>query len=130
MWATVFKPGGPYIGYCGVYTHIGPAGSIADEGVLAFYLARAYWGCGLATEAGRAFIDFGFGELNLSRIVATVEVGNEASIRVLNKLGFTWVRRDKGELRTFDEFELGKPSCPSIRIDEVAGFDVARIAAR
>jgi ribosomal-protein-alanine N-acetyltransferase len=30
---------------------------------LAFYLARAYWGRGLATEAGRAFVNFGFNEL-------------------------------------------------------------------
>src|SRR5947199_10860676 len=35
MWATVFKPDGCYIGYCGVYR-----GERADEGVLGYYLAR------------------------------------------------------------------------------------------
>ena len=32
--------------------HLKGAERVPDEGVLAFYLARAYWGRGLATEAG------------------------------------------------------------------------------
>ena len=108
LWATDLKPGRRYIGYCGVYPHTGPAGRIPHEGVLAFYIARDCWGRGLATEAGRALIELGFGELGLSRIVATVQVGNEASMRVLRKLAFTWVRRDEGELRSYDEFEIRK----------------------
>jgi [ribosomal protein S5]-alanine N-acetyltransferase len=115
MWATVLKPEGSYIGRCGVYTHIGPGGPVAGEGVLAFYLARAYWGRGLATEAGRAFVEFGFGELGLLRVVATAQVGNDASVRVLHKLGFTWVQRDEGEARSYDKFELRNPATrPSI----------------
>jgi RimJ/RimL family protein N-acetyltransferase len=117
MWATVFKPEGCYIGYCGVYPRSGPAGPTPDEGVLAFYLARGFWGRGLATEAGRAFIDFGFAVLNLSRIMASVEVGNEASVRVLNKLGFAWVRREKGEVRSYDEFELSNSAMRQLTKD-------------
>ena len=44
--------------------------AIPGEGTLAFYLARAYWGRGLATEAGRAFVRHGFDGLRLGRIVA------------------------------------------------------------
>jgi len=54
-------------------------------------------------------IAFGFGELHLLRIVATVEAGNEASIRVLRKLGFLWTRLEQGEPRSFNYFELRKP---------------------
>ncbi len=110
LWATILKTEGRYIGYCGIYRHFGASGVIPREGVLAFYLARAYWGHGLATEAGRAFIEFGFGDLSLSRIVASAEVGNEASVRVLQKLGFVWLRRDEGEHRSFHEFELRNPA--------------------
>jgi len=106
MWATVYKPEGRYIGRCGVYPHFGPAGPVAGEGSLAFYLSRAYWGRGLATEAGRAFVDFGFKELGLSRIVTAVQVGNDASVRVLEKLGFSLVSTEKGEFRSFFHFEL------------------------
>jgi len=107
MWATVYKPDGRYIGRAGVYPQFGSTGEIIPgEGTLGFYFARAYWGKGLATETGRAFVDFGFNELHLSRIVTAVQIGNDASVRVLDKLGFKLVRTEEGELRSFYHFEL------------------------
>lgn len=103
--ATIFKPDGRYIGYCGLFPNVGSRGPVAGEAALAFYLAREYWGRGLATEAGRAFIEFGFGQLHLARIVATVEVGNAASRRVLEKLGFALTGTETG-MRSFHHFEL------------------------
>jgi [ribosomal protein S5]-alanine N-acetyltransferase len=108
MWATVLKANKQYIGRCGVYPHFQGDGAIAGEGVLGFYLARPYWGQGLASEAGLAFVKFGFDELGLNRIVSAVEVGNAASVRVLEKLGFSLVWREEG-VRSFDHFELIKP---------------------
>jgi ribosomal-protein-alanine N-acetyltransferase len=116
LWATVFKPEGRYIGRCGVYPHIEDAGPIPGEGVLAFYLARDYWGQGLATEAGRAFIEFGFGELGLARIVAGANVKNVASNRVLQKLGFVWVRSGEGGGSSYHDYELRNPSAGSTGI--------------
>jgi len=106
MWATVYKPEGCYIGRCGVYPHIAGRRRVPRVGALAFYLARAYWGRGLATEAGRAFVDFGFNELGLKKIVTAVQAGNGASIRVLEKLGFRLVEIEQGEFRVFHHFEL------------------------
>jgi ribosomal-protein-alanine N-acetyltransferase len=108
MWATVLKAEGGYVGRCGLYPHWKGEERVPDEGVLGFYLARAFWGRGLATEAGRAFVDFGFGELGLRRIVTAVEVGNAASVRVLEKLGFVVERFEEGP-RSFDHFELLRP---------------------
>ena len=54
---------------------------------LGYWLAVAAWGCGYATEAARAAVDFGFRQLALARIYAQVIVGNDASMRVLAKLG-------------------------------------------
>jgi ribosomal-protein-alanine N-acetyltransferase len=112
MWAAVYKPEARYIGRCGVYPHFMPSGPVPGEGALGFYLARAYWGRGLATEAGRAFVNFGFHDLGLSRIVTAVEIGNDASIRVLEKLGFALVRTENGESRSFYHFELNRPPSP------------------
>jgi ribosomal-protein-alanine N-acetyltransferase len=70
-----------------------------------FYLAREYWGRGIATEAGRAFIEFGFTQLHLRRIVAAVKVGNAASVSVLQKLGFVLVQTERG-VRSFHHHEL------------------------
>jgi len=73
---------------------------------LGFYVAKPYWGRGLATEAARVFVDYGFQELKLQRIISSVEVGSAASVRVLQKLGFRWLRREEREPRSFDHFEL------------------------
>ncbi|HEY4243960.1 MAG TPA: GNAT family protein [Kofleriaceae bacterium] len=54
---------------------------------LGYWLAARAWGNGYATEAARALIDFGFRELELARIYAHVLDGNDASMRVLEKLG-------------------------------------------
>ena len=49
----------------------------------------AVWGRGYATEALRAILDYAFGTLNLAHLVAVVDVPNEASHRVIARLGFT-----------------------------------------
>jgi ribosomal-protein-alanine N-acetyltransferase len=53
-----------------------------------FYLfAQAYWGKGLATEAAKAVVRFGFEELGFERIIAATRHANIGSIRVLTKIG-------------------------------------------
>jgi len=54
---------------------------------LGYWLAAAAWNRGYASEATRAAVAFGFGELGLARIYAQVLAGNVASMRVLEKLG-------------------------------------------
>jgi RimJ/RimL family protein N-acetyltransferase len=106
MWAAVLKPEESYIGRCGIYPHFKPDGGIFEgEASLGLYIATKYWGRGFATEAGRAFTKFGFNELNLNRIVTIVQVGNIASVRVLEKLGFVLTETEVG-MRSFYHFEL------------------------
>ncbi|MFD7992599.1 GNAT family N-acetyltransferase [Streptomyces mexicanus] len=50
-------------------------------------LGRAHWGQGLATEAAVAAVRFGFEERGLERIVSITQVGNDASERIMIKLG-------------------------------------------
>lgn len=108
MWATVLKANGCYIGRCGVYPHFQGDAVVPDEGVLAFYLARPFWGQGLATEAASACVKFGFENLRLKKIVATVQAENRASTRILEKLKFDLVWREEA-FRTFDHFVLLPP---------------------
>ncbi|SRR5258708_624351 len=109
MWATILKEDGHYIGRCGVYPHFNANGGVVEgEGTLAFYIASEYWGQGFATEAAHAFIRFGFNELKLSRIVTTVQVGNDASSHILKKLGFELESTETGR-RSFYHFALKNP---------------------
>jgi len=55
---------------------------------MGYTIARAYWGQGLATEAVRAVVQFGFEKMELIRIEAVVLPENLASARVLIKAGF------------------------------------------
>jgi ribosomal-protein-alanine N-acetyltransferase len=80
-----------------------------SEAKLAYYIAHKYWGRGFATEAGRAFIQFGWNELSLTRIVANVIEGNDASIHVLQKLAFAITSIEKAQ-RTFYHFVLQNPN--------------------
>ncbi|MFF2848134.1 GNAT family N-acetyltransferase [Streptomyces sp. NPDC058001] len=62
-------------------------------------LGRAYWGQGLATEAALAALRFGLKDRDLDRIVSVAQTGNDASERIMTKLG---MRLDR---------ELVDPSC-------------------
>jgi [ribosomal protein S5]-alanine N-acetyltransferase len=78
-----------------------------------YEIARRWWGRGLTPEAVAAVISYGFFVLGLHRIEAGVVLpGNDASVRVLQKLGFLeqGPRRDylycKGRFQTFRWFSL------------------------
>lgn len=69
------------VGSCG----LGRRPSRAVE--LGYWIARACWGRGFATEAGRALIDIARA-LGLRQLEASHFIDNVASARVLDKLGF------------------------------------------
>ena len=53
-----------------------------------YAMASAYWGKGYITEALVAAFDYAFGPLNLNRIEADIDPRNDASEKVLQRLGF------------------------------------------
>ncbi len=59
----------------------------ARKADIGYWICKDRWGEGLATEATRAVLKFGFTQLNLNRVWATASTKNPASIRVLEKAG-------------------------------------------
>ncbi len=57
---------------------------------LGYMLGLADWGKGYATEISLALVDAAFYDLRAERIISTVDVNNQASIRVLEKIGMRW----------------------------------------
>ncbi len=53
----------------------------------AWRLGRKYWGRGIGTEASAAALEFGLVDRGLARIIAIVQIGNDASERIMTKLG-------------------------------------------
>jgi RimJ/RimL family protein N-acetyltransferase len=110
MWATILKSTRQYIGRCGIYPHFKPGGGVFEgEAALGLYIAPAYWGNGFATEAGRAFVGFGFEELKLKRIVTAIDARNDISVHVIKKLGFELAYTETGEQRSFYHYVLQNP---------------------
>ncbi|WP_082806741.1 GNAT family N-acetyltransferase [Ferroacidibacillus organovorans] len=50
-------------------------------------LGRSFWGKGIATEAARGVLRFGFENCDLTEILSICQVGNDASERIMQKLG-------------------------------------------
>ncbi len=54
---------------------------------LAYVLGRDHWGHGYATEAGRAGLAYGFGELGVERVLSPINSANLRSITLAQRLG-------------------------------------------
>jgi RimJ/RimL family protein N-acetyltransferase len=72
-----------------------PMGTTADVEI-GWWLKPAHWGCGLATEAGRAALDVAFTRFELPRVVAIAHPDNRPSIRVMERLGLVFERHATG----------------------------------
>ena len=106
-----------FIGVVGLETvsydaHFTPAVEVA------WRLVRAYWGRGYATEAAKAALDYGFGEVGLGEIVALTVPANQRSRRVMERLGMTRSPQDdfdhprlpEGPLRRHVLYRLRNPN--------------------
>jgi len=63
-----------------------------DEVELAYALMAERWGRGFATEMARAVLRIAFEQLVLAQLVAFTITTNQASRRVMEKVGFTFER--------------------------------------
>lgn len=64
---------------------------------IGYDLSPEHWGRGLMSEALRAALDYGFGQMSLHRVGALVHPDNRASIRLLEGFAF----REEGRLRDY-----------------------------
>jgi ribosomal-protein-alanine N-acetyltransferase len=89
FWALELAATPGLIGWCGL-------GHIAErnETEVGYLLSQPYWGRGLATEAARASVEWGFATLNLALIVGLTHPDNTASQNVLRKAGLRFTGPD------------------------------------
>ncbi|MEJ6949631.1 GNAT family N-acetyltransferase [Natronospora cellulosivora (SeqCode)] len=83
-WGIVLKETDKLIGTC----CLGDFNEGARRCEIGYDIAQKHWNKGYATEALKAVLSFGFNSMNLNRIEATITPGNNASIKVLEKLNF------------------------------------------
>ena len=86
LWPVIHTMDKQLIGFCGFNSSYPPDVEIG------WWIAPEYQGRGLATEAGRAVMEYGFRRFAFQRVISVAQPGNGASIRVMEKLGMTFER--------------------------------------
>jgi len=82
LWKLLPKDSDALIGICGLQR------LPETPGVeIGWWLAPSHWGQGLATEAARQALAYGFEVANLDRIVAIAQAANRDSLRVMDRIG-------------------------------------------
>jgi RimJ/RimL family protein N-acetyltransferase len=84
LWPVIHRADAMLIGLCGFSDGFPPDVEIG------WRLLPDYWGRGLATEAAKATLEYGFRTWNFPRVIAVAQTPNRASIRVMEKIGMTF----------------------------------------
>ena len=96
-WAAIEKSSQKFMGWFhfrpGLDSYMGARLYEANDLEIGYRLKRVFWGKGYATEGGKALIRKGFLELGVQRIVASALSENQASIRVMEKIGLKFERK-------------------------------------
>ena len=99
QWGITVRDEDRVLGLCGLHDVSRARGRAA----IGYDLLRSHWGQGVAGEAVRAVLRFGFEEMGLTRLVALTMTENARSIRLLQRLGFTLdSERQAGSQGAFD----------------------------
>ena len=99
--AVEFRETGEFIGFCGLKYLFDD-----HEVDLGYRIRKDMWGKGLASEACRASLEYGFTELNIPEIVAYILPDNKLSIRVIEKLNFQFKEKVMEEGDWVNKYQL------------------------
>jgi RimJ/RimL family protein N-acetyltransferase len=97
LYLTELKDSAVPIGICGLLKR-----DYLEDVDVGFALLACYRGAGFALEAASAVIRFGKETLELERIVAITSPDNDASIKVLRRLGLEFERMIRGPQQSRD----------------------------
>jgi RimJ/RimL family protein N-acetyltransferase len=115
---------GAFLGMCGLHRQ----SSRPQDVEVGWRLAFEHWGHGYATEAGRAWIAYGFTELGLDRIISMTDADNVRSLAVMRRLGLTYLENDviTDNGVTFDSviYAITRADWTSQRAEHLAGQEL------
>jgi [ribosomal protein S5]-alanine N-acetyltransferase len=92
FWTISFRDDPTTIGFCGLRHFTDDQGNGPDVEILYGVTAR-HCNRGIAREAARAVLQFAFDQAGLERVYAGADPPNQASIRVMEKIGMAFARR-------------------------------------
>jgi ribosomal-protein-alanine N-acetyltransferase len=89
LWAVTFKDRPATLGFCGFWHFHDP-----PQLELLYGLGEEHWHKGLATEMAIAMMRHGFDVLRFDRIESSTDAANEASVRVMERAGMRFWKRE------------------------------------
>ena len=89
LWCVCEKSNDEMVGYCGFQKF-----DNTENVEIVFGYVKESWGKGFATEAATASFDYGFEKLLFENIFAVTDPRNIASLRVLEKSGMTFLKKE------------------------------------
>jgi RimJ/RimL family protein N-acetyltransferase len=102
IWALFSRDSGSYIGHASLR----PRPEFPEEWEIGYILRKEEWGKGYASEIASALISYGFAEMNLCEVFATVDEDHSVSIRVLTKSGMSFKRYDHDQQGRYSVFSI------------------------
>lgn len=103
MYALVHRQSGAVIGRCG-FKYWEEFGRVE----IGWLLARPFWGQGLAFEAARPVMAYGFQQQNFSELIAIIDRSNLASSKLAEKLGMRFERELDFGYKTNDCYRIDR----------------------
>lgn len=107
-WAIIDKQSNAFLGWAGLKFICDETNKISNYYDLGYRLHPRFWGQGIATEAAKAILAYGFSELNIDTIYAMAEEEHFASHRVLEKIGMRCLELINFEGKQYKWFALNK----------------------
>lgn len=86
-WAVIRKPDEKFLGWCGL-----KYSAVLDQYDIGFRFFKDCWNKGFATEASIACIEYGLYSVGIGKITGRAMKENQASVRVLEKCGLSYIR--------------------------------------
>lgn len=104
LFSVVLRSEGILIGDCGL-EHMQLDGEQVAE--LGYDFRSDYWNRGYATEAATAVRDYALNVFKLPHLISLIQVGNEASKRVSEKIGMRFVAEIRRNGISYWKFAIG-----------------------
>lgn len=102
IWAVFAREDSRYIGHAAIR----PRPAKKEDWEISYILKTEEWGKGFATEIARRLVEYGFDELNLTQVVATIDDDNFGSIKVAEKAGMTFSHYEYDDEGRFSVYSI------------------------
>jgi RimJ/RimL family protein N-acetyltransferase len=109
-WAVILKGTNEFLGWSGIKFIAKEMNNHKDFYEIGYRFIEKHWGKGYATEAGKAFVNYAFNEMNVDALYACADEENENSRKILEKLGMNYVNPFEFEGKSEVWYEMKNPN--------------------